>query len=213
MWRQRLVAQESRIKGLEAALNGTQSKLQQIASSQDTALEKKIEAQASKVENLENVLMGTKGQVEELTKISDNTSPSTMSKADLDDLLADKWYERMKLRGYMQLRGTAVMGDESEDLNVPNHSIANELATFGIRRGRLVYSGDATNHLYLYLQADYFGSVNGGTGLQARDYYADISLYPVREWRVRLGQSKLPYGWSNLQSSQNRLAIERPRML
>jgi len=210
---QRLVAQDARIKELEAALNGTQSKVQQIAATQDTALEKKIEAQASKVENLENVLMGTKGQVEELSKISDNTSPSTMSKADLDDLLADKWYERMKLRGYMQLRGTAVMGDESEDLNVPNDSIANDLATFGIRRGRLVYSGDATNHLYLYLQADYFGSVNGGTGLQARDYYADISLDPAREWRVRLGQSKVPYGWSNLQSSQNRLAIERPDAL
>ena len=210
---QRLVAQEARIKELEAALNGTQSKVQQIASTQDSSLEKKFEAQASKVENLENVLMGTKGQVEELSKITDNTSPSTMSKADLDDMLADKWYERMKLRGYMQLRGTAVMGDESEDLNVPNDSIASDLTSIGIRRGRLVYSGDATNHLYMYLQADYFGNLSGTNALQARDYYADVSLDPAREWRVRLGQSKVPYGWSNLQSSQNRLAMERPDAL
>lgn len=207
---QRLAAQDARIKELEAALNGTKSKVQQMAATQDSALEKKIEAQASKVENLENVLMGTKGQVEELSKITDNTSPSTMSKADLDELLADKWYERMKLRGYLQLRGSVLMGDEADDLNVPNDSIANELATFGIRRGRLVYSGDVSNHLYLYMQADYFGNVNGTSGIQARDYYADISLDPAREWRVRLGQSKVPYGWSNLQSSQNRLAIERP---
>lgn len=210
---QRLAAQEARIQELEAALNGTKTKVQQIASAQGSTLEKKIEDQASKVEKLENVLMGAKGQIEELSKITDNTSPSTMSKADLDELLADKWYERMKLRGYMQLRGTAVMGDEAADLNVPNDSIANDLATFGIRRGRLVYSGDATNHLYMYLQADYFGSVNGSTGLQARDYYADVSLDPAREWRVRLGQSKVPYGWSNLQSSQNRLAMERPDAL
>jgi hypothetical protein len=102
------------------------------------------------------------------------------------------------------------MGDESENLNVPNDGIANDLATFGIRRGRVIYAGDATNHLYMYLQADYFGSISGGSGLQARDYYADVSLDPAREWRVRLGQSKVPFGWSNLQSSQNRLAIERP---
>lgn len=210
---QRLAAQEARIKELEAALNGTKSKVQQMASTQGSALEKKIEAQASKVENLENVLMGTKGQIEELSKITDNTSPSTMSKADLDEMLADKWYERMKLRGYMQLRGTAVMGDEAEDLNVPNDSIASDLTSIGIRRGRLVYSGDATNHVYMYLQADYFGNLSGTSALQARDYYADVSLDPAREWRVRLGQSKVPYGWSNLQSSQNRLAIERPDAL
>ena len=210
---QRLAAQEARIKELEAALNGTKSKVQQMASTQGSALEKKIEAQASKVENLENVLMGTKGQIEELSKITDNTSPSTLSKADLDEMLVDKWYERMKLRGYMQLRGTAVMGDEAEDLNVPNDSIASDLTSIGIRRGRLIYSGDATNHLYMYLQADYFGNLSGTNALQARDYYADVSLDPAREWRVRLGQSKVPYGWSNLQSSQNRLAIERPDAL
>lgn len=42
-----------------------------------------------------------------------------------------------------------------------------------------------------------------------RDLYADISLDPKQEWRLRFGESKVPFGWINLQSSQNRIALER----
>ncbi len=172
----------------------------------------------SKLESLENVITNTRGQVEDISKITDNTSPATMSKADLDVLLADKWYERLKLKGYMQFRGSSVLNENGGLLNVPNDPFANDVTTLGIRRGRLTLSGDITSHLYMYVQVDYFGTVTGsasGTGtnvnaLQARDYYADISLDPGREYRVRLGLSKVPFGWSNMQSSQNRLATERP---
>ena len=51
------------------------------------ALVQRLEQTESKVENLESTLLNTKGQIEELTRVSDNTSPSTMSKADLDALL------------------------------------------------------------------------------------------------------------------------------
>lgn len=202
---QRLAAQEARIKQLESSLNGTKSKVEQIA-----ANTKPAEGIAGKVEKLEDILMGTKGQVEELSRITDNTSPSTMNKAELDELLADKWYERLKLRGYAQFRYESVLDEENGTLNVPNDALANDLQTFGLRRGRMVFSGDVTNHLYLYMQADYFANLSGTSALQARDYYADVSLDSAREWRVRLGQSKVPYGWSNMQSSQNRLALERP---
>jgi len=202
---QRLAAQEARIKQLESALNGTKSKVEQIAAS--TKPETGI---ASKVEKLEDILMGTKGQVEELSRITDNTSPSTMNKAELDELLADKWYERLKLRGYAQFRYESVLDEANGTLNVPNDALANDLQTFGLRRGRMVFSGDVTNHLYMYVQADYFANLSGTNALQARDYYADVSLDSAREFRVRFGQSKVPFGWSNMQSSQNRLALERP---
>jgi uncharacterized coiled-coil protein SlyX len=202
----RLAAQENRIKQLESALNGTKSKVEQIAAK---TTEPETKGLAGKVEKLEDILMGTKGQVEELSRITDNTSPSTLNNAELDDLLADKWYERMKLRGYAQFRYHGVLDEEGGSLNVPNDALANDLQTFGLRRGRMVFSGDVTNHLYMYLQADYFGNLSGTNALQARDYYADVSLDSAREFRIRLGQSKVPYGWSNLQSSQNRLALER----
>ena len=196
---QTVAAQAKRIEQLEAKAK---------AASVDPAL-------PQKVEKLESLVMGTKGQVEELSRITDNTSPSTMDKAQLDELLADKWYERLKLRGYLQVRGHSVMRNDGAELNVPNDALANDLASVGVRRGRLVYSGDMTNHVYLYTQLDFFGSASPATSqvLSARDYYADISLDSGREYRVRLGQSKVPFGWVNMQSSQNRLAFERPDAL
>jgi hypothetical protein len=43
-----------------------------------------------------------------------------------------------------------------------------------------------------------------------RDLYADVNLDKEKAWRVRLGQSKVPFGWVNMQSSQNRAPFERP---
>lgn len=186
------------------------------AGSTPSSLTKRLEQTESKVQNLENSLTNTKGQVEELSRITDNTSPSTMSKTELDALLADKWYERIKLRGYVQTRFSSVLGeDDVPGVHVPNDAFVSDSQSIGIRRGRLVFSGDVTNHLYLYAQADFFATVGGTTAgtstaaVQARDLYGDISLDPAREFRVRVGLSKVPFGFSNLQSSQNRLAMER----
>ncbi|MBE2284282.1 MAG: porin [Prosthecobacter sp.] len=185
------------------------------APANDPAIAQRLEQTESKVENLENVLGATKGQVEELTRVSDNTSPSTLSKADIDALLSDKWYERVKVRGYIQTRFVGILGDDDiPGYHQPNDStIASDIAGIGIRRGRLVFSGDVTDHVFLYLQADYMAGVGGSNALQARDVYADVSLDPAREFRVRLGLSKVPYGFSNMQSSQNRYALERPDAL
>jgi hypothetical protein len=152
--------------------------------------------------------------VEELSRISDNTSPSTLSKTDLDALLSDKWYERIKVRGYIQNRFIGLIGDgDNPGVVQPNDPFVSDTQSLGIRRGRLVLSGDVTDHVYLYLQSDYMAGVGGVNALQARDVYADVSLDPAREFRVRLGLSKVPYGFSNLQSSQNRYALERPDAL
>jgi hypothetical protein len=42
-----------------------------------------------------------------------------------------------------------------------------------------------------------------------RDLYADVWLDKAKLFRVRAGQSKVPFGWVNLQSSQNRAPFER----
>jgi len=181
------------------------------ASSAAPALEKRLAVDEAQLQNLQVALQEQK---EELNKISDNTSPATLSKTDLDALLSDKWYERIKVRGYMQNRFIGIMGDDDNPgYHQANDSLASDSSGIGIRRGRLVLSGDVTDHVYLYLQSDYMASVGGSNALQARDVYADVSLDPAREFRVRLGLSKVPYGFSNLQSSQNRYALERPDAL
>lgn len=202
---------------LEKRLAQTESKLgnleNALSKSGGTTLEKRLTQTESKVGDLENVISTTRGQIEDISKITDNTSPSTMSAAELDTLLADKWYERLKMKGYLQVRADSVMREHGGVLNIQNDPFANDQSSIGVRRGRLAFSGDLTNHVYLYFQADLFGGVNGNGAVQARDYYADVSLDPAREHRVRMGLSKVPFGYATMQSSQNRLALERPEAI
>ena len=204
-------ALEKRLAQTESKLGHLENALKPVGG--DTSLEKRLSQTESKVGNLESAISHTRGQVEEISKVTDNTSPSTMSAAELDSLLADKWYERLKMKGYLQVRTDSVMREDGVPLFIQNDAFANGQSSIGIRRGRLAFSGDLTNHVYLYMQAEFFGGVNGNGGVLARDYYADISLDPAREHRFRIGLSKVPYGYATLQSSQNRLALERPEAI
>ena len=62
----------------------------------------------------------------------------------------------------------------------------------------------------MYLQPDFGNAV--GTSLniaQLRDWYVDVGLDSLNEFRVRIGQSKIPFGFENMQSSSNRLPLDR----
>ena len=145
-------------------------------------------------------------------------APTPVSASDLPPIinkaLANKWYEKIGLRGYTQFRYTDVLSQDGPALEVPADRSVNANESFMIRRGRFVFSGDPTEHVSLYAQMDFNGSTGAADfSLQMRDLYADVWLDKAKLWRVRLGQSKVPYGWSNLQSSQNRAAFERPDAL
>ncbi len=144
------------------------------------------------------------------------TSTSTPTPApSVDDTvkraLTGKWYERIGVKGYAQLRMTNTFAGDGVAVEVPSDRSVNDNETLMLRRGRLVLAGDITDHLALYAQTDFNASSNGGdSSLQMRDLYADIALDKARTFRVRVGQSKVPYGFINMQSSQNRAALERP---
>ncbi|MBX3443287.1 MAG: porin [Planctomyces sp.] len=124
------------------------------------------------------------------------------------------WYEKLNIRGYTQFRYNAVLNDEGDapPQHVGDFSVQED-QTFLIRRARVILFGDVSDHLYVYLQPDFAvtppGSTDGIQFLQIRDWYGDIYFDDNKEYRVRVGQSKVPYGWENLQSSQNRLPLDR----
>jgi hypothetical protein len=123
-----------------------------------------------------------------------------------------KWYDRISLRGYTQLRYNHELSGDAALLRAPGDRFIGSNQGFGIRRARLVISGDLNNYVSLYLQPDFASTPSGSSTThfgQLRDAYADIYFDPDKEWRVRAGQSKIPYGWENLQSSQNRIAPDR----
>ena len=132
--------------------------------------------------------------------------------ADRRSSAGGKWYERIGLRGYTQFRISDVVSqDEGPALEVPNDRSVNDNESFIIRRGRFVFSGDISDRLSLYAQSDFNASTGAADfSLQMRDLYADVWLDKAKFFRVRAGQSKVPFGWVNMQSSQNRAPLERP---
>jgi hypothetical protein len=130
-----------------------------------------------------------------------------------------KWFDKISIRGYVQARYTYLPGDKSIRSEYDN-TIRDDTG-FAFRRVRMVFSGDITDWLSFYIQPEFAGSVPGTTGdgsnnfAQLRDAYADIFM-PVpflfleeKELRLRVGQSKVPFGFENLQSSQNRITFDR----
>ncbi|MGL4363285.1 MAG: porin, partial [Cellulosilyticaceae bacterium] len=121
------------------------------------------------------------------------------------------WYDRISLRGYTQIRYNRLL-ETNPDLKCESCDRSwGDNGGFFIRRMRLIFSGEIGEHLFIYIQPD-FASSASSTGLhfgQLRDAYFDVSIDKKKEFRFRVGQSKVPYGFENMQSSQNRLPLDR----
>ncbi len=122
-----------------------------------------------------------------------------------------KWFETLSLRGYMQVRYNRLL-ETNPDLGCEqcDKSWGDNNGLF-IRRGRLVFSGNVHERIYIYVQPDFASSpsTTSNNFLQIRDAYFDLAFDSKKEYRLRVGQSKVPYGFENMQSSQNRLTLDR----
>ena len=126
---------------------------------------------------------------------------------------------KMAIRGYLQIRNTALLGDAAGNRGInlwSDRSVGNVLSMADkdkniiIRRARVIISGSAGDRLDYYIQPDFASSAGTTSNVaQLRDFYGDLNLTKDKVHRIRVGQSKVPYGFENLQSSQNRLALDR----
>lgn len=127
-----------------------------------------------------------------------------------------KWYDKLSIRGYAQFRLNEETFHEAGSAPlqyVGDRSLADN-QSFLIRRARVIISGDVHERLYVYLQPDFASSPGSSADpnnqfVQIRDWYGDFYFDDEKELRMRVGQSKVPYGWENLQSSSNRLPLDR----
>lgn len=132
---------------------------------------------------------------------SASTSPTTKK----------KWYDNINLRGYVQVRYNRLF-ETNEKLKCEQCDKSwGENGGVFIRRARIVFSGQIHERVYFYIQPDLASapSTNSQNFAQLRDAYFDLGLDRKNEFRIRLGQSKIPYGFENMQSSQNRLPLDR----
>lgn len=122
-----------------------------------------------------------------------------------------EWFNKLSIRGYAQLRYNRLL-ETNPDLGCEqcDKSWGGDNGFF-FRRMRIILFGQIHKRVYVYIQPDFASSPATGVNhfAQLRDAYFDVGLDNDNEFRLRFGQSKVPFGFENLQSSQNRLALDR----
>ncbi|PAM92550.1 porin [Flavobacterium sp. IR1] len=132
----------------------------------------------------------------------------------------EHWYDKISLRGYAQIRYNGLFSTNDKvscdqcDKSWGTTSTAPDAQSNNglfIRRARLVFSGQVHSNVFFYFQPDFASSPSTGVQnfVQIRDLYFDVSFDKKREYRLRVGQSKIPYGFENMQSSSQRLTLDR----
>lgn len=146
------------------------------------------------------ITVSANAQIDTLKK--EITKPPTLDK---------KWYDNFAIRGYTQIRYNRLL-ETNEDLGCEQCDRSwGKNGGFFIRRMRIIFYGQLSQRIYFYIQPDFASSPSSDRlhFAQIRDAYFDIGLDDANEFRFRIGQSKVPFGFENLQSSQNRLALDR----
>lgn len=179
-------------------------------------------AQKDNKTEIKNEVFRILDSINSTAKVKQSENDKNIERENIEKTKAEKgdWYNKISIRGYVQIRYNGLFstndkvsceqcdkswGTTSIDPNAKSNN------GFFIRRSRIIFSGQVHPNVYFYIQPDFASSPVSGVNhfAQLRDAYADISFDKNREFRVRIGQSKVPYGFENMQSSQNRLALDR----
>jgi hypothetical protein len=142
-------------------------------------------------------------RIQSTPTFTDDVKPTEKAKA--------HWYEKISLRGYVQFRYNRLL-ESNPNMKSSHDASIGANGGFLIRRARMVFSGNVHERVYFYIQPDLASTPAGSSTIhfaQIRDAYFDLSLDKKKEYRLRIGQSKIPYGFENMQSSQNRITLDR----
>lgn len=122
-----------------------------------------------------------------------------------------QWFESIQLRGYMQVRYNRLLETNPLLQCAQCDRSWGDNGGFFIRRMRLIFSGQISERVYFYIQPDLASNPSSTATqyAQIRDAYVDVGLDAKNEFRLRIGQSKVPFGFENMQSSQNRIPLDR----
>lgn len=130
------------------------------------------------------------------------SKPSTVEK---------KWYDSFAIRGYAQGRFNRLLETNPALKCEQCDRSWGDNGGFFFRRIRIIFYGQISKHIYFYVQPDFASQVtaNSLNFAQLRDAYMDVGFGKDNQYRLRIGQSKVPFGFENMQSSQHRLPLDR----
>ena len=117
------------------------------------------------------------------------------------------WYKKIKISGYAQVRYNDLFATNQALVNAQGDKSLGGVGDLSFRRIRVKLQGYIHPRVFFYIQPDL--ASKGSHTVQLKDAYMDVYLDEGRTSRMRMGQSKVPFGYENMQSSQKRLALDR----
>ena len=124
---------------------------------------------------------------------------------------ASKWYDKISFGGYIQVRYNEFLETNPElDCEQCDPQWGKGADGISFRRVRFKFEGQILPRVYFYLHT-YFTKVVVQSRYIAtlQDAYLDVGLNSKNEYKIRLGQSKLPFGYEIMQSSSERIPLDR----
>jgi hypothetical protein len=125
------------------------------------------------------------------------------------------WYDVLSFGGYSQIRYNRLLETNPKLKCDQCDKSWGEGGAIFFRRARIKFSGNVHDRVYAYIQLDIASNLSTSAAsanwnyAQLRDLYFDVALDKKKEFWIRPGLSKIPFGFENLQSSQNRIALDR----
>lgn len=162
-----------------------------------------------KVKNLLSVALGIL-----ITGSAIAQTDSTAKVAEKKEEKKSHWYEKVEFGGYTQVRYNRLLETNKNLKMEQGDKSVGDGGTIFMRRARWKFSGQVHERVYFYIQGDLANNVaatNGTTGgfFQLRDAYFDYAFDKKNQFWLRTGLQKIPFGFDNLQSSQNRISLDR----
>ena len=122
----------------------------------------------------------------------------------------ERWYDRVSLRGYAQVRYNRLFESNARLVCTQCDRSLGQNGGIFLRRARVSVIAKVSDRVQLVLQPDFTAESGEAIGIaQVRDAYAEIGLDRAQAFRVRVGQTNVPFGFENLVSSSKRLPFDR----
>jgi hypothetical protein len=101
-----------------------------------------------------------------------------------DAPVRERWYEKISIRGYTQLRYTQTMDNDLLRSNQADRSISGN-DEFYVRRARVIISGQPHDRVFVYIQPEFAGVVNNTEqAVVLRDAYTDLFRRCLMDLRI-----------------------------
>lgn len=123
-----------------------------------------------------------------------------------------RWYERIRITGYSQLRYAAAPSTGKFSIPLSDKNATSNPNEFYFRRVRLVFQGQISERLAFYLQGAFEGESPQGQALAAAEFidaWADYYLTKDKMHRLRFGLHRVPNAFDTYRSSTNRQELDR----